>query len=850
MRGMQRWLALTACATVSFATGARAQSVGNEEIVVTATQRAASVQDVPVSVTAVTADLAENSGVLDIQDLTSLVASLQFNVSENETSATARLRGVGTQGSNPGLEASVGVLVDGVFRPRNGVALTEFGDLAQIEVLRGPQGTLFGRNTSAGLISLRSNAPDLRSFEAAAQGSYGNFNAYRVSAHLNAPLVEDVLALRIFAARSVRDGVLGLNPGDPLQRRDNERNLWTVRPQLLYEPSSNFRLRLIGDYARREEACCAAALVDPQLLNGAVFQAPPVTAGGPLGPAQPFGSGAQAVFAGLGAYGASGPGAGDIEDRIGFADRPFDQDIEEWGVSAEARWQLGALDVTSITAYRDWRFLQGQDIDFTQLDILFRPDDDSDLTRFENFSQELRVAGRAGPLDWLLGVFYTDETLSRRSLILLGPDFAPALAALNPLFGSLAALDAPAAPSGAVAGGDDRFLQRSESIAGFTHNILKLTARTELTLGVRFTHERKRLEAAFETLAGAQSLVLFQAAANAAAAQASAAAGVVIPAPSVSCNPGAPFPAPLQGLAGLRPGFCLTVLRDDLDGASFARREENEVTGVAALTQRFSPNHTGYVSYARGYKAGGFNLDRDFSDVDQGGAFDPQFEQETVDAFEAGLKNTLLGGDLLLNVAGFYNLYDDFQLNTFNGLQFVVASIPEVIARGLELDYVWTTPIEGLTAQGGVALTDARYGDDAAFVAANPNPITGELTLFRLPGARLTNAPLWTLTHAMTYRRALASGLKALAHVDVRYVSEQATGSDLDPTSLQPGFATVNGRLGLSTAGERLSLEVWARNLLDADFTQTGFNLPLQNGARGAFLGDPRTFGLTVRTRY
>jgi len=834
----------------------------SDEIVITATQRSSSVQDVAIAVTPVTGELIRNSGVQDIQDLQSLVPSLQFNVSENETSATARLRGIGTQGSNPGLESSVGVIIDGVFRVRNGVALGDLGEVAQIEVLRGPQGTLFGRNTSAGLISIRTEGPDLSSFGAGFEGTYGNFDAYRVGGYLNTPIIRDVLGLRVFAATAERDGVITTNPGTPLQRDDNDRDFWTVRPQLLFEPSANLMVRIIGDYTERDESCCAAAVINTEQLNGAVFQSAPTTLGGPLGAPIPFGAGAQAAFAALGAYGpggvAGGLGDGSLGNRRAFAERPYGQDIIEYGISGEVNWDLGAVNLTSITAYRDWTFTQAQDADFTLLDILFRPDDSTDTTEFRNFTQEVRAAGEAGPLDWLVGVFYANEILDRRNRLFLGSDFGRAFAALSPGFAALQTLQPIAGLGGAVGGNDDTYRQESNSIAVFTHNIIALGSKTDLTLGARFTHETKDFDADFNTLTGGTALALFRATVAGSAINAGFPAAVANSlAATVTCDPTQNIGAVLgnaafAGLNGLRSGFCLTGLRNELDAVGVdQRREENEVTGIISLARQLTDNNTIYGSYSRGYKAGGFNLDRDFGFFVVGGEPNPQFEEETVDAFELGLKNTLLNGDLLLNVAAFYSFFDNFQLNTFNGFQFVVTSVPEVVSRGVELDYIWSLPIDGLRTQGGVSYTDARYGDDTDFILNNANPVNGQLTLFRLPGARLTNAPAWSFTHSFTYERPLLNEqLMGLAHVDVRYISSQFTGSDLDPVSVQPGFVAVNARIGVNAFQDRLGVEVWARNLFDTDFHQIGFNVPLQSGARAAFLGDPRTFGVTVRARY
>ena len=201
------WLFTASAVAALVATDyAYAQDSGDGEIVVTATRREARLQDVPIAVTPVTAEMIENSGIRDLQDLTSVAPGLVFTNAASETSATARLRGIGTEGSNPGLESAVGIFVDGVYRARNGVALTDIGEISQVEVLRGPQGTLFGRNTSAGLITVRTAGPDLSGFGGSAEVTLGNYGEQRVSGTITGPIVEDQLGFRLFAATGQRDG--------------------------------------------------------------------------------------------------------------------------------------------------------------------------------------------------------------------------------------------------------------------------------------------------------------------------------------------------------------------------------------------------------------------------------------------------------------------------------------------------------------------------------------------------------------------------------------------------------------------------------------------------------------------
>ncbi len=232
-------------------------SGSDDEIVVTAQGRAQVLADVPLAVTAVNAESLALTGANDIRQLNQVAPSLLVSSTGSEANGSARIRGIGTVGDNPGLESSVAVFIDGVYRSRSGIGLSELGDIERIEVLRGPQGTLFGRNASAGLINIVSKAPSAR-FEAGAEASYGNYNYARVSGYLNLPLGETVAA-RVDGVYVRRDGFYT----DVVNKTDiNDRNRGFVRGQLLFEPSSAVSLRVIADYTERSEACCAAVFVD------------------------------------------------------------------------------------------------------------------------------------------------------------------------------------------------------------------------------------------------------------------------------------------------------------------------------------------------------------------------------------------------------------------------------------------------------------------------------------------------------------------------------------------------------------------------------------------------------------
>lgn len=858
-----------------------------EEIIVTATQRGAPLQDVPIAVTPVTREMIENSGIRDVQDLTSVVPSLQFNVSENETSATARLRGVGTQGSNLSLESAVGIFIDGVYRARNGVALSDLGEVQQIEVLRGPQGTLFGRNITAGLITITTRSPDLSEFSVDGEATYGAYNETRAALGVNVPLVEDVLAVSFFGSTSDRDGLMDLNPDGPntllASTRPNDgvgesntRGAYNLRSQLLWQISPDADLRIIADFSERDEECCAAQIYDPELLNGN-----PVTnlsATGVEGAPIPYGTLRTQWVANLGGYGpnvsASTPlgaqGDGHLDARTGFSNYGFPSSLEDYGISAELNWDLSdSVTLTSITAFRSWTSTGGGDSDYSQADILFVPESADNLSAVRQLTQEIRLAGQYGRLDWLVGAFYSEEELDRDFAIRTGSQYGQYFAGLDSLVsGGSVGVGLGVAPTGGLlgnaynalvnvpvgSGSTDAFRQDGRSLAVFTHNIISLSETTELTLGVRYTHEEKDVRATFDTSFDAGALMT--------ATVQGLAASQMLPysalQPFDNCNPTAvpANPTLAQAFTVFRNGYCVSWLRNDLDAVGYDLRQSfNEWSGVVSLRQEFTQNISGYASYSRGYKAGGVNFDRNFEFTYLGGDPDSSFDAELVDAYEIGFKTDWFNRDLTLNVAVFHNEFENFQLNAFNGVQFTVLAVPEVISDGVEVDAIWQTPIEGLTIQGGVAYTDARYGDDDAFVTENANPLTGELSLARLPGSQLTNAPEWTATTAFTYRRPIFNGaLLGLAYLDARWVDDQNTGSDLRSSKLQPAYTLVNARIGIGSLDQRWSLELWTRNLFDEDYAQIMFDVPLQQGTagptQGAFLGDPRTYGVTLRARY
>ncbi len=336
-----------------------------------------------------------------------MAPSLLVSSTSSEAGAgVARIRGVGTVGDNPGLESSVGVFIDGVYRSRAGVALTELGALDRIEVLRGPQGTLFGRNTSAGLISIITAKPRF-SPQVTGQIDLGNYDLRRFEVGITGP-ISDTLAARLDAVYMTRDGFL---KDDISGRRVNNRDRWMARGQLLYQPNDDLSVRIIGDWSQRREECCAAPYLPAQdtiVSGGSVIEAPSTIA---------------TIERGLGAIINDDP----FHRHVSITPhRGYNADVDDGGVSGEVVYDMGGAELTSITAYRYNKYIRGQDADFNNLDILFRDGHGGAFNKFKTFTQELRLQGNAfgDKLDWLVGGYYANEKLQLKDNLAYGADYA------------------------------------------------------------------------------------------------------------------------------------------------------------------------------------------------------------------------------------------------------------------------------------------------------------------------------------------------------------------------------------------------------------------------------------------
>ncbi|AUW56863.1 TonB-dependent receptor [Sphingobium sp. SCG-1] len=912
-------------ATQSNANMPAADAATNEsDIIVTATRRASPLSDVPIAVSAVTAQSLQNSGASDIRQLNQLAPSLLVSSTGSEANGSARIRGIGTVGDNPGLESSVAVFIDGVYRSRTGAGLNELGEIERVEVLRGPQGTLFGRNASAGLLNIVSKKPEFQ-FGGNAEVTYGNYDYWRLAGRITGPLTEG-LAVSLDGVYSKRDGFYDLIDRAGNKVGDtNDRDRYFLRGQMLYQPNDALSVRLIGDYTNRDESCCGAAYIETRERRPA--------GGGNAYTVAPFNR-IVSILQGQGAVFPADPYDRNLSITPG---REYVSKLKDWGVSGEINYDFGGATLTSITAYRNYKSQDYGDYDYNTADLLYR--DPGTSRQFKTFTQELRLQGSAfsDKLDWLIGGYYSNEKLELEDNVRFGADYgrfaacrlmagagvnsnftaaqlaacssgaatAPLIAATqgNLNSGLTAAFQQAGLPAAVAAGQagaistglgnglralaaipsgagdtDSRYYQNSRNWAIFTHNIFHITDRLDVTVGLRYTRERKRFSADLNN--------------NNATCTALQASGL----PTIATNPALGSAQTLAG--GILTLGCLGNSSTSLNALDLNDRfSDGELSGTGVLSYKATDDLLVYGSYSKGYKAGGYNLDRFqlgttgvnpvpavFSPRSNADAASLRFAAEKVDAYELGLKFNQPKWSV--NVAAFRQEFKNFQLNTFNGTSFVVQNIngcdsalsatrtcgsddvkPGLVSQGVELEMT-ASPVRNLRVTGGFTYARAKFAN--RLVGSSNGQVPLDPALFLLPGSINSNAPQAVTTASIAWTPDIGtSGLSALFYVDGRMTSDYNTGSDLFPEKEQDGYAIFNARVGLRGRDQQWAIEFWGQNIFNTDYTQVAFSSPLQSSSPAtsttgqfrqgapmanqlisAYLAEPRTYGITLRGKF
>ncbi|HEX9807144.1 MAG TPA: TonB-dependent receptor [Alteraurantiacibacter sp.] len=841
-------------------------ATGNE-IIVTATKREATLQDVPVAVSVTTSETLERAQIRDLRDLQTVVPSLSVGQRQSVANTNFFIRGFGNGANNAGIEPSVGVFVDNVYRSRTAAQITDLPDVQRIEVLRGPQSTLFGKNASAGVISIVTQEPQF-DFGGSLEATYGNYNQIIGKGHVTGPLGESVAA-SLAAGFNKRDGFFeDLGTGEDT----NERNRWFARGQLLFEPvGGDLKVRIIGDYDKIDEDCCGVVNLQSSAATGAV-----IGVGGQVtDPSDPF---ADVVYTN---YGSS-------------------NEIENYGISGQIDYNIGLLTLTSITAYRKTDSFTDQDSDFTSADLL---DGQTVDLGIQTFTQELRVSGEVGNMfSFLLGAFYLDESIDQTGTLFYGPAFRP-YANLLVQGASGGALNIPTL-EGAFSladmtnymgtffaqgsGFSEAYTLDTQSISLFGQVDFEIADGLVLTLGGNYTKDSKTfatdtvstdvfssidLDAPQYAPFRQQLLVaggLQQAGVNPTdpaavfafatnPATAPIYNGIVAFAAANANNPAANPLGELRGFQFLPP--FLNVPNAVEDGEI----DDDNFSYTIRLAYDISPEVNIYASYATGFKASSVNLSRDSrpfpgdqAAIEAAGlslnnlTYTSRFAgPEESRVIEGGIKWSVDGFSGALTV--FDQEIDGFQSNLFTGTGFALLNAGKQSTLGVEFEGQMRTG--GLTLTGGVTYLDPVY-DDFQISAV------GDLS-----GRRPSDIPEWTIVVGAQYEFEVGNDL-IIPRVSFLHQSEvqlvdglpgfliDLPGGGVDTSASDAAAAMFTRQTDDLTASISYECDcgvvvsIWGRNLLDDREIGTIFDSVAQPLGISGYANDPRTYGATVRYKW
>ena len=746
-------------------------------IVVTARRREETAQDVPIALSVVDNSQLEATGNFTLGQIQQLVPSLQI-FSFNPRNTNVNIRGLGSNVAltNDGLENGVGFYIDNVYYGRVGQSQFDLVDLQQIEVLRGPQGTLFGKNTTAGAINITTRAP-VFDYELQGEATVGDYGYHQVRGSLSGPLIGDVVAFRLSLADTHRDGFLyNVTTRQDAQNYDN----FTARGQLLIRPASNLDIKLIGDFSRQKQdfVLNVFAGIFSNYDNGAVipnnFLQRAARAGYTPLPIDPFA-------------------------RLGDSNSPFQSNMDSYGASGQIDWNLGGAALTSITAYRWWDWNPANDGDATALPIITKA---QQANRQRQFSQEVRLASTGKrTIDYVVGAYYFWQIVRGFGATAYGANAA------NWNLPTVAAAVGNAALNGFEA--NSISTPETKSLAFFGQADWNITDTLALTGGLRFTNEKKSGAFSQFHVAGTNLATLPTAVATAALAIRN------------QFNPVTSFET------------------------SFT---DNSLSGLLSLSWKPTPAVLTYATYSRGNKSGGLNL------TNLPAGIDPDVRPEKIDNFELGLKSQLWDRRVTFNLAGFWTETTDYQTaiteltpGTVNVRQYI-ANIPKVRSRGIEADLV-VAPSEWLSFTASGSYVDATFRDYRNAPQAPENLNLGGIQ--DLTGRQIPGVPKFTYTLGVDASQPLfESGghtLELYGHADFSHRSSLNTTVSLSRYGEVEGYGILNARIGVRLADGSIDASLWARNLTDTEYFQT--LSPGNTGAITAIIGEPRTIGVTLRTK-
>jgi outer membrane receptor protein involved in Fe transport len=881
MTNRTSFLAASVSAFALLATAPAFAQDNDDVIIVSATKRNTTLQETPVAVTVTSSDVIEKAQILDIKDLQSVVPTFRVSQLQNTANTSLSIRGFGNGGNNIGIEPAVGVFIDGVYRSRAAAVIGDLPKLERVEVLSGPQSTLFGKNASAGVVSVVTAKPDFES-NGYIEGGIGNFNQVYGKGYISGGITDD-LAVSLGGGFQKRDGYF-----ENLDQASDFNNIkrFNLRGQALWTPSDNAEFRLIVDKSVIDENCCGTGVI----IDG------------------PFAAGQPNVGDIIRSLGGNQPSADNQFSYETYANSNSQNEIEDRGISLQSDFKFGNFDLTSITAYRANNSDYGSDSDYNSLIFLENVFQD---VKIKTFTQELRVDTSFGDkVDVLLGGYYFNEQITQNSGIEYGRDTRTYIDLLAGGPSTLAGIeDALGFARGTFFAEDQRvleeFTQDDEAFSIFGQLDFKVSDRLTATIGANYTEDAKKVSATgdntdvFGNLSlngedGRRILTAGGLAANFPAVAAScglgqlafsaANVGQVLGAPAcfidamgntapgsavfagfqqqvaagVAAIPDAvlndPAANPLGGLFGLQ---FQPQLLDFPNSVESGRTNDDDLTYTARLAYEVNDNFNVYGSYATGFKSSSWNFTRDsrpfLADAaalqaagllpnnyvpSTGREFGTRFAlPESADVFEIGLKARFEWG--AFNIAAFDQTIENFQSTIFNGTGFVLANAESQSTKGIEFDSTFD-PIDSLRLTFAGVLLDPIY--DSFEGASGPGG-----TVVDLSGERPAGISEVSLSTSATYTQDLGNGAEGFIRADYQYESDVQIVDNIAGVNRSTNI--INGSIGV-TLDSGLGVQAWVRNLnKDQSYTST-FPGVVQGATVNGYPSQPRTYGVSLRKSF
>ncbi len=769
-------LASVTCAVPAFAEEADTPETNADEIIVTAQKRSESVQTVPISIAAFNDAALTKANVSTVLDLGRVATNFQTVRSSNVGSTRIGIRGVGSL-ANTLIEPSVAVFVDGVYVPRSGSVLGAFLDMDGVEVLRGPQGTLFGRNASAGALSLRSALPK-HEFSGAVTGEIGSFDRYKISGHVNVPLGENVSARFAGMGQWYKGPWKNLLDGKTYGGSDDFSLRGTIKAEL-----GSLEWILRADYTKLNGDGVANFDFDPNSVSPARLAF------------------LQANFAG---------GA-----DTNLTDRNMNQFMatglvdKNWGVSSTASLEVGGGSTLKlVNSYRVW------DNDQLDGDIIFQPisiaarrslfNSKSQNHELQFISPEKEWMG--GMFDMVAGLYYFEEDFRISDKNNISNNWCNLIVPLA----SRPACLTYVATTGGIAATDQNAFQNVKSIAGYAQGNIHLSDQLTLTLGGRWTQDKKK---------GTYSQV------------------------------SSPYTLALRAPETL----------------TFPAISESRFTYRISLNYKPSDDVLMFANYSTGYKSGGYNSgggNASLTVVDANGNFVSTrrlFGRETINNYEIGIKSSWLDRALRANLTFYQMDIGGFQDRAFDGVSFIVRNAGSLRQKGFEFDLTMA-PTRNFSVTGSFAYLDSKFTDYAN--AANLPGLTGTQNITGKPNSF---SPEWSGNLAVDWSGDIGSGgMRWAINGNLSFVSDQFVGTSLDtnPQTLADGYVLLGARLTISGPDDRWSVSAFGKNLGNVNYRPLTVYQPLSgplglnntvfsgSSANRIQKSEPRTWGASATFRF